>query len=85
MTFILEYEKKFNIIGDKIIPDIYNLCAGFQLAVTKHLCQRTQRAMEFIEKNNLFPQQQRTLVRMYLHMHNTCYSIRFTFFTLYIV
>ncbi|KAF3428875.1 hypothetical protein E2986_08737 [Frieseomelitta varia] len=55
-------EKKHNIIGDAVIPDAYNLCAAFQLATVKHICQRTQRAMEFINKISLFPENKRTLV-----------------------
>ncbi|CAD1468515.1 unnamed protein product, partial [Heterotrigona itama] len=55
-------EKKHNIIGDAVIPDVYNLCAALQLATIKHICQRTQRAMEFINKMSLFPENKRTLV-----------------------
>lgn len=55
-------EKKHNIIGDAVIPDAYNLCAAFQLATVKHICQRTQRAMEFINEMSLFPENKRTLV-----------------------
>ncbi|XP_046613400.1 probable tRNA N6-adenosine threonylcarbamoyltransferase, mitochondrial [Neodiprion virginianus] len=58
----LREEKKHGIIGDELVPDIYNLCAGFQLAMTRHLCHRTQRAMEFIELKNLIPEKNRTLV-----------------------
>lgn len=59
---ILNYEKNFNITGDKIIPDVYNFCAAFQLSVTRHLCQRTQRAIEFVDRLNLLPEDRRTLV-----------------------
>lgn len=55
-------EKKHNIIGDMIIPDVYNLCAGLQLSVAIHICQRTQRAMEFIHELSLIPKDKRTLV-----------------------
>ncbi|CAK9831986.1 tRNA N6-adenosine threonylcarbamoyltransferase, mitochondrial [Anthophora retusa] len=55
-------ERKYNIIGDMVIPDIYNLCAAIQLAAVTHICQRTQRAMEYINKMSLFPENKRTLV-----------------------
>ncbi|XP_034186912.1 threonyl-carbamoyl synthesis 4 [Osmia lignaria lignaria] len=55
-------EEKHNIIADMLIPDVYNLCAAFQLAAITHVCQRTQRAMKFIEKMSLFPENKRTLV-----------------------
>ncbi|XP_026301725.1 probable tRNA N6-adenosine threonylcarbamoyltransferase, mitochondrial isoform X2 [Apis mellifera] len=38
------------------------LAATFQLALTTHICQRTQRAMEFINKMSLFPENKQTLV-----------------------
>ena len=62
-TYIFECEKKAGIIGDKVIPNVYNLCASYQLAITRHLCQRTQRAMEFIIRHQLLPENNRTLVR----------------------
>lgn len=61
---ILSYEKDFDITGDKIIPDVYNFCASFQLAITRHLCHRTQRAIEFIDKLNLIPKDRRILVNI---------------------
>ncbi|KOC68834.1 putative tRNA threonylcarbamoyladenosine biosynthesis protein osgepl1 [Habropoda laboriosa] len=55
-------EIKHNIIGDMVIPDVYNLCAAVQLSAVVHICQRTQRAMEYINKMSLFPENKRTLV-----------------------
>ncbi|CAL7952483.1 unnamed protein product [Xylocopa violacea] len=60
--YIESEERKHNIIADMVIPDVYNLCASFQLAVVTHICQRTQRAMEFINAQSLFPANNRTLV-----------------------
>ncbi|XP_033211176.1 probable tRNA N6-adenosine threonylcarbamoyltransferase, mitochondrial isoform X2 [Belonocnema kinseyi] len=62
LNYILECERKSSIIGDKVIPNIYNLCASYQLAITRHICQRTQRAMEFINRHELLPNDHRTLV-----------------------
>ncbi|XP_047361425.1 probable tRNA N6-adenosine threonylcarbamoyltransferase, mitochondrial isoform X3 [Vespa velutina] len=59
---ITEEEKKHNIIADMIIPDVYNLCASLQFAITKHLCHKTQRAIEFLDYINLIPEDKRTLV-----------------------
>ncbi|XP_033211177.1 probable tRNA N6-adenosine threonylcarbamoyltransferase, mitochondrial isoform X3 [Belonocnema kinseyi] len=61
LNYILECERKSSIIGDKVIPNIYNLCASYQLAITRHICQRTQRAMEFINRHELLPNDHRTL------------------------
>lgn len=47
---------------DEVIPDIYNLCAGFQLTLTKHLCHRVQRAMEYVEIKGMIPENRRTLI-----------------------
>ncbi|XP_066601359.1 tRNA N6-adenosine threonylcarbamoyltransferase, mitochondrial [Prorops nasuta] len=60
--FILREEKAYNIEGDKVIPSVYNLCASFQLAVALHLCHRTQRAMQFLDENELIPKDKRALV-----------------------
>ncbi|XP_076753589.1 threonyl-carbamoyl synthesis 4 [Xylocopa sonorina] len=60
--YIESEERKHNIIADMVIPDAYNLCASLQLATVNHICQRTQRAMEFINTNSLFPTNKRTLV-----------------------
>ncbi|KAK2586885.1 hypothetical protein KPH14_009822 [Odynerus spinipes] len=59
---IKQQEEKYNITADMIIPDVYNLCAGFQLAIAKHLCHKTQRAIEFLDHINLIPLHKRTLV-----------------------
>lgn len=56
-------ESKHNIVADMVIPSVYNLCAGFQLAVTTHICHRIQRAMEFIDNMSLIPEDKKTLVR----------------------
>ena len=57
----LDKEENFGV-DSATIPDVYNFCAAIQLVFTKHICLRTQRAMEFINNMNLIPQEQRTLV-----------------------
>lgn len=54
--------KDFDVADSTIIPDVYNFCAAVQLSFTKHMCLRTQRAMEFINNMNLISQEKRTLV-----------------------
>ncbi|KAG5325506.1 OSGP2 protein, partial [Pseudoatta argentina] len=55
-------EENVDVANIVAIPDVYNLCAAIQLVFAKHICLRTQRAMEFINNMNLIPQEQRTLV-----------------------
>ncbi|OXU29582.1 hypothetical protein TSAR_009066 [Trichomalopsis sarcophagae] len=59
---IMDQEETHNIKLDAIIPDVNNLCAGFLMAMTRHLCHRAQRAMEFVLKKELFPEDNRTFV-----------------------
>lgn len=47
---------------DGTIPHVHNLCAGFQLSITRHLCHRVQRAMEFVELKGILVDNQKTLV-----------------------
>ncbi|XP_018300896.1 probable tRNA N6-adenosine threonylcarbamoyltransferase, mitochondrial isoform X1 [Mycetomoellerius zeteki] len=58
----LDKEGNFDIANIAAIPDVYNFCAAIQLTFAKHICLRTQRAMEFINNMNLIPQEKRTLV-----------------------
>ncbi|XP_025421926.1 probable tRNA N6-adenosine threonylcarbamoyltransferase, mitochondrial isoform X3 [Sipha flava] len=59
---ILKSEKKHELKGDEIIPEVYDLCASFQYAITKHICTRLQRGFEFIDRTKLLPEINRTLV-----------------------
>ncbi|XP_044004034.1 probable tRNA N6-adenosine threonylcarbamoyltransferase, mitochondrial [Aphidius gifuensis] len=61
-TIIWRQEKEFDICGDGIVPDLYNICAGFQLSVGKHIGHKTKRAMKFLDHSNLIPDDRRTLV-----------------------
>lgn len=59
---IAKEEKNVDVADSIAMPDVYNFCASVQLCVTKHICLRTQRAMEFINNMNLISQEKRTLV-----------------------
>jgi N6-L-threonylcarbamoyladenine synthase len=47
--------------GD-ILPGLEDLCASYQYAVTKHMCQRLQRGMEYVNRKNLIPQANKSFV-----------------------
>ncbi|CAG9863910.1 unnamed protein product [Phyllotreta striolata] len=51
-----------DVPADRVIPGVYNLCAGFQIVVTRHICHRVQRAMEYAARKNLVPPDKQTLV-----------------------
>lgn len=55
MKIISEEEEKYGIVGDLVLPNADDICASFQYTATKHLAMRLQRAMEFIELNELLP------------------------------
>lgn len=59
---LLEKESEHNIMGDGIIPEVNDLCAGVQLAIAEHLAVRTERAILFCEKVNLIPGVQKNIV-----------------------
>ncbi|XP_047020010.1 probable tRNA N6-adenosine threonylcarbamoyltransferase, mitochondrial [Helicoverpa zea] len=59
---LLKKEEEHNAIGDELIPEVYDLCAAFQLAVAEHLAHRTERAMKYCEKNNLIKPDNRVIV-----------------------
>ncbi|KAJ9573959.1 hypothetical protein L9F63_008649, partial [Diploptera punctata] len=59
---IIRQELLHGIEGDGLIPGVFNLCADYQMAITRHICQRLQRAMKFVEIRNLLPEENRTLV-----------------------
>jgi len=63
----IDKEKNLDVDSMKI-PDIYNFCAALQMSVAKHICLRTQRAMEFINNMNLISQEKRTLVCLRLYL-----------------
>ncbi|XP_071579471.1 tRNA N6-adenosine threonylcarbamoyltransferase, mitochondrial isoform X1 [Temnothorax nylanderi] len=60
--YVDKEEKNFDVADSTAIPDVYNFCAALQMSLTKHICLRTQRAMELINNANLISQEKRTLV-----------------------
>lgn len=60
---IYSEKKRLSLDVDQVLPDYPDYCANFLGAVARHLCNRTQRAMEFCERKKLFADcTQRTLV-----------------------
>nr|CAI5837218.1 unnamed protein product [Callosobruchus analis] len=59
---LINEERLKGVPADGVIPGINNLCAGFQLAITRHLCHRLQRGMEYVERKDMIPPDKRTLV-----------------------
>ncbi|XP_015114752.1 probable tRNA N6-adenosine threonylcarbamoyltransferase, mitochondrial [Diachasma alloeum] len=59
---ILKMERGHDVLGDGVIPDLENFCAAFQLCVAKHIGHRTKRAMMFLDRRELLPQDKKTLV-----------------------
>lgn len=55
-------EKAHKIEADKIIPEVNDLCSAMLMATSRHLIHRTQRAIEFCEKNALIPDNRKHLV-----------------------
>lgn len=43
-----------NLMPDEVIPHYEDFCAAFLKGVTKHMLHRTQRAIEFCKRSNLF-------------------------------
>jgi N6-L-threonylcarbamoyladenine synthase len=52
-----------DIPPDGLIPNIDNLCASFQLVLTRHLCHRVQRGMTYANRQELIPKDKQTLVK----------------------
>ncbi|CAH0727775.1 unnamed protein product, partial [Brenthis ino] len=59
---IFKKERDHNIAADKLIPEVNDLCAAILMSVSRHLVHRTQRAIEFCERNNLIPADKKQLV-----------------------
>lgn len=61
--FIQNEELSLNLDADLVIPDYPDLCANFLGGITRHLCHKTQRAIEFCERKEIFKDvKQKTLV-----------------------
>lgn len=57
-----EKEVEHNVMGDELIPEVYDLCAAFQLAVAEHIAHRTHRAMLYCEKYKLIDPDNKVVV-----------------------
>lgn len=56
-------ELEHQLPADQVMPNYPDFCAAFLHAVTRHLCHRTQRAIEYCDRENYFPAgSQKTLV-----------------------
>lgn len=51
---LLDMERKFEMATDEVIPCYPDYCAALMRAVTRHICHRTQRAIEFCETEESF-------------------------------
>uniref|UniRef100_A0A182XEV3 N(6)-L-threonylcarbamoyladenine synthase n=1 Tax=Anopheles quadriannulatus TaxID=34691 RepID=A0A182XEV3_ANOQN len=51
---ILERESTLHLAPDALLPDYEAFCACFLKGVTRHMLHRTQRAIEYCERRNLF-------------------------------
>jgi N6-L-threonylcarbamoyladenine synthase len=60
--FIIQEERELDLVGN-CLPDYPEFCASFLAAATRHLCHRTQRAIEYCEVEEMFAGvEQKTLV-----------------------
>ncbi|CAH1117567.1 unnamed protein product [Phaedon cochleariae] len=59
---VIREEKSKDVAADSPIPGVYDMCASFQLVVTRHICHRVQRGMEYAERAGLIPPDKKTLV-----------------------
>lgn len=60
----MDMERKFSVAADEVIPCYADYSAALMRAVTRHICHRTQRAIEFCDTDaSFFPLgSKRTLV-----------------------
>lgn len=47
-------ERRLSLEADQVIPDYPDFCVNFLGAITRHICNRTQRAIEFCDKKGIF-------------------------------
>ncbi|XP_013136663.1 PREDICTED: probable tRNA N6-adenosine threonylcarbamoyltransferase, mitochondrial [Papilio polytes] len=59
---VIKKESEHGLMGDEIIPEIYDLCASFQTGITKHLAHRLERAVKFCELKNLLDNNAKNIV-----------------------
>lgn len=54
IRYIEKDERNLNLKSDEVIPNYADFCKGFLKGITRHIVHRTQRAIEFCEKENIF-------------------------------
>lgn len=60
--FIDREERALQLAVDQVIPDYRDFCKSFLAGITRHICNRTQRAIEYCDEENMFEGKERTLV-----------------------
>ncbi|KAF0304512.1 putative tRNA N6-adenosine threonylcarbamoyltransferase, mitochondrial [Amphibalanus amphitrite] len=55
-------EQRHGVVASGVVPTAADLCASLQHAVARHLCHRTQRAMDYCQARGLLPDGARRLV-----------------------
>lgn len=51
---IMSQHESLKLDIDQVIPDYPDFCANFLGTIARHICNRTQRAIEFCERKNFF-------------------------------
>lgn len=59
---LVQKEIEHQAMGCELIPEIYDLCAAFQLAVAEHLAHRTHRAITYCDMHGLISSEKRNVV-----------------------
>lgn len=59
---LVKKESEHGLLGDEIIPEVNELCASFQISITKHLAHRLSRAIKFCEMKNLLSMNAKNIV-----------------------
>uniref|UniRef100_A0A8D8RUY1 N(6)-L-threonylcarbamoyladenine synthase n=2 Tax=Cacopsylla melanoneura TaxID=428564 RepID=A0A8D8RUY1_9HEMI len=52
---IKEAEEKHKVKASGVVPNYADISASFQYMLTQHICHRVQRALEFLDMENLIP------------------------------
>lgn len=63
---IRDLQKHSNITSGQLIPYHEDFCAGFLKAVTKHILHRTQRAIQYCERTEVFGDEENALPRTFV-------------------
>ncbi|XP_014254411.1 probable tRNA N6-adenosine threonylcarbamoyltransferase, mitochondrial [Cimex lectularius] len=61
-SYIIEEENKHDIKGDEILPNVEDICASVQFAVTKHILRRVHRSIVFCKEQKLINSENKVVV-----------------------